>query len=422
MTGDAGWLGTATLLCLLFAASALIARSRLPRALKLLVIAALGLRVVGSFARLTVLEELYGGGGDATGYFGHGLRFAEAVWQGDLAAWGAGSGPWRGGSLVGTQFVRYVTGVIVTFVGPTKFGVTLVFSLLALGGLVALAVTFHRNWPAVPVARYARWIWLFPSLWFWPSSIGKEALVLCGLGLAVFGYAGGAARIRWLPLAAGSAFVFAVRPEMAGVLLGSLVIAEIAGLRGRWTLRRSIEVAAVAILGLAGVRFVATELGVEGLDPANVTDYVESEPARRLGGGSGISPPTVGLAGVPGALLNTLARPFPWESRGAAQMLASAEVGALWLILLIRRRRVIAALRAWRANRFLRFAVVFTALYAVGLGMTAANLGLITRQRVLLLPFVFLLLEAVPALTRTGARVRSHAASQRKRPLARQPA
>ena len=57
-------------------------RSRIiPQSLMML---ALLLRIVGCLARYEVLMRFYGGVGDASGYYGTGLRMAERFWSGDL--------------------------------------------------------------------------------------------------------------------------------------------------------------------------------------------------------------------------------------------------------------------------------------------------------------------------------------------------
>ena len=64
------------------------------------------------------------------------------------------------------------------------------FGLLSFGGLVAYALAYRRSFPGVPYGAYWAWVFLLPSLWFWPSSIGKEAYDALGLGLATLGFAG----------------------------------------------------------------------------------------------------------------------------------------------------------------------------------------------------------------------------------------
>jgi hypothetical protein len=115
-----------------------------------------------------------------------------------------------------------------------------------------------------------------------------------------------------------------------------------------------------------------------------------------VGGGSEVEAATVGLAGIPIALVNILLRPFPWEARNLMMLITAIEIAAFWGIVWFRRRTLLHALRHWRHDRLLRVAIPFILLYAITLGMVMGNMGIIARQRIFLFPFLFLLLEAVP--------------------------
>ena len=115
------------------------------------------------------------------------------------------------------------------------------------------------------------------------------------------------------------------------------------------------------------------------------------------------------------AVVNVLFRPFPWEADNAMMLLSSAEIAGLWLLLWWRRRNVMAALRQWHSSRFVALTLAFIMFYTVALGMMLSNLAIIARQRIFLFPFLFLLMEAVPA----AARVRAARAAGRAVPARR---
>ena len=134
-----------------------------------------------------------------------------------------------------------------------------------------------------------------------------------------------------------------------------------------------------------------------------------------IGGGSGIEAPPVGITGVPMALVNVLMRPFLWEGGSPTTLLAAAEMTALWIFVVLRRRQLLQALRGWRKSRLLCLSFAFILLYAIPLGMVLANLGILARQRIFLFPFFFVFLEAVPATVDR----RSRTAMLRRSPFAR---
>ena len=72
----------------------------------------------------------------------------------------------------------------------------------------------------------------------------------------------------------------------------------------------------------------------------------------------------------------------------------------MWGLIYFRRKQLGAALREWRSHRVLRFVIPFALLYVIALGMNLSNLGLMARQRTLVFPFLFFIVEAGGALLR----------------------
>ena len=105
----------------------------------------------------------------------------------------------------GSRFIDDLTGLIYALTGPSRLGGFLVYSFIGFWGLFL----FHRaaliGLPEGSQRRYALLVFFLPSLVFWPSSIGKEAVMMLSLGVCAYG----AARILerqgwgWICLAAG---------------------------------------------------------------------------------------------------------------------------------------------------------------------------------------------------------------------------
>jgi hypothetical protein len=390
-------LGIVAVLAFVLVVASLISVSRVPRALKLLVYAALALRVVGSWFRYNVLFKSYGGIGDARGYFGRGLEYAERIRQLDFSPF-FDPDVWVGGQWWGTSFVSVPSGLVLSTIGPSLLGGFLAFSLLSFLGLVGFAVAFRRAYPNIPVTRYARWIWLFPSLWFWPSSVGKDAIVLMGLGLAVAGFIGRKERINWTLLVIGTFLVFAVRPQVAAIAVLSFIVAHWLSPAKGWTFGKALQGVLILGVGLGGIWLSMQQIGVQGFDTEGVQSYLEEMSRRSAGGGSEIEAVGIGLKAVPFSFVNILGRPFLWEAQNPLMLLSALEILGCWAIVWYRRHNFVAALRAWRSQRFARLAVPFVLVYTIALGLAVANLGIIARQRIFVFPFLFLLLEAEPAL------------------------
>src|SRR5205085_1758787 len=87
------------------------------------------------------------------------------------------------------QTIEVVTGLIYAVIGPTQLGGFLVYAWLGFLGLVLFYRAFRIAFPEGDHRRYARFLFLLPSLLFWPSSIGKDAWMVLMLGIAAYGAA-----------------------------------------------------------------------------------------------------------------------------------------------------------------------------------------------------------------------------------------
>src|SRR4051812_16370363 len=107
---EGAW-GLAVVLGAVLMLARLISRSRLPRAIKSLALAALGLRVLGSFVYYAMFELTSYGGGDYRLYYNAGLEYANRIWRGDFRMF-IDSAEWFGNTWTGSQFVCFPVGVI----------------------------------------------------------------------------------------------------------------------------------------------------------------------------------------------------------------------------------------------------------------------------------------------------------------------
>jgi hypothetical protein len=183
-----------------------------------LIIIAIALRILGSFVRYEILYRAYDGVGDSVEYYRRGVSFADRLWGGDLSV--LGFSQWFGVEhWWGTDFVGNISGLVISVIGPTMRGEFLVFSMLGFIGLYLAARGVLDLAPKPFVVRYAAWIWLWPSLWFWTSGVGKEALIVFATGLLFFGYVGRGGRILWAYYLTGALSAFVVRPHYAAFLV-----------------------------------------------------------------------------------------------------------------------------------------------------------------------------------------------------------
>ena len=217
---------------------------------------------------------------------------------------------------------------------------------------------------------------------------------MLGLGLAMMGYIGKRGHMRWVSLAIGIGIVYGVRPQVAAVLIVCFILGQWLSFNGKWTVAKAAQGVLIVAFGLTAIWASLRTIGAGGFDVEGVQSYVETEPARRVGGGSAINAVPLSPLGAPIALVNTFFRPFPWEARNPMVLFSALEILILWTLVWRHRKRLSVALRGWRSDRFLRVALSFVLLYSVSLGFVITNLGIIARQRVFIFPFFFALIEA----------------------------
>jgi hypothetical protein len=372
----------------MFVTALVVIRGRQPFPGRLLLLA-VALRILGSFARYEVLVRFYNGVSDAVGYYSHGYIFAQRLWDRDLSVLGIEQ--WLGGGKWwGTLFVNNLSGLVISIIGPTMRGEFLVFSLMGFVGLYLAARALLNLSPRPVVVRYATWIWVWPSLWFWPSSVGKEAVIVLATGILLFGYAGRSGSIRWGPYLAGVLLALAIRPHYAAFLV---LVTGVTHWLGSWegrSPRRLVEAGVVVLVAVMALVAMTSMFGVESADLEGMQELLVFRGQKTLIGGSNLGSLPSGVTGVPLAFVNIWMRPFPWEAHNLTALLSMAELLVLWTLVWRYRKSLLSVPKCWRTHRFLRFATVTVVGYTLLIGYTFGNLGIIARQRTPMFIFVFM--------------------------------
>jgi hypothetical protein len=390
---------------LLVSLPALSRRARLEgdRRLFWLLVAALAIKLCGALARYYMTFEVYGGAADSASYHEFGVSIAENFRAGHFDTGLS--------SLLETDFIRFLTGLIYTFTGPTALGGFVVFSWLAFWGLYF----FYRAFLiAVPEGRgrtYALLVFFLPSLIFWPSSIGKESWMIFTLGIASFGVARALSGRTWrglLIVAIGTGLGSVVRPHVAGIMALAMVAAYLVRPTRKQvgsvtTMGKVVGFAAAAALAFLLVKRTDAFLESSYIETGGgVAAVLQQTTARTSVGESKFEPSILeSPARAPFAVVTVLYRPFIWESHNPQVLLAGLEGGFLLLLTLLRLGWVASAARSLRRQPYVAFAIVYVGLFILSFS-GFANFGLLARERTQLLP-LFLVLLAVPP------RVRQHA-------------
>jgi hypothetical protein len=306
--------------------------------------------------------------------------------------------PEYGGNLVGTTFMELLTGGLYALVGPTFLGGYLFFTWLAFWGTYLCYRGFHRALPEGNGRTYALLLFLWPSLLYWPSGIGKEAVMMPCIGLAVYGAARVFARERFgfLFLGVGLASSALVRPHITLILFVAASVGYLlrpAGPRAT-VLSPVAKVAGILVLCSASVLVMqqaASFLEVDGFDASNVDKVLADAVERTNEGGSTFdAQPVRSPADLPWAAVTVLIRPFPWEAHNP-QALVSAAEGVFFLYLAWRSRTRLRRLPVLLKSSYPTFCVLYTTMFVYAFS-TFGNFGILARERVMVLPFLMALL------------------------------
>ena len=381
--------------------------------------------ILGYYVRF----DAYGGSADAGRYHAFGKVLAADVRSGLATPF----------ALIprqtGTPFVEVLTGAVYTLVGSSRLGGFMVFSWMSFWGLVFFIKAAHHAIPGLATRRYAIAVFLFPSLVYWGSSIGKEAVVGLCLGLTAWGASlvltrRGQVRFGVVMTVLGLTGAGFVRPHFAAIWAGAIVVALVArvvldatGRRDTDT-RRRMQVGTLLLAVVAGIGFVIiatvsinylpSDAGDDNSDLggqlSTIFDTVED---RTTQGGASFQPEsTSNPVRWPYAAFRTITRPLVNEASGLATLLPAVEMTTLLLVGVFSWRRLLNAPKLMLTVPYVVFAALCVFTFGVAFS-SIGNLGILVRQRSLVLPLVLMFWCLPPIVFASERRAAQLAASRR---------
>jgi hypothetical protein len=312
----------------------------------------------------------------------------------------------------------------------------LVFTTMSFFGVVLVYRAFVHAVPDGHHRRYALLLFLWPSLLYWPSSIGKEAWMILGLGIACWGVSRvltGQVGLGLAVLAIGLTEMSLVRPHVALMVIAGLGVAllarpnreRVAGQRTRG-LRTTGRIVVVLLLLVGGSIVAGRTAALLNLDDTGtdaISTALTNTSAQTDQGGGAFKPATVNNpAEYPYAFVTVWFRPFPTEARGSggvSQLASAMESLVLMLLILLCWREVRQLPRALIRVPYAAYAVTYVLAFVYAFA-AIANFGILARERTqgLILFFVILCLPDLVA-TRPPSQLRRRltAAASRATPL-----
>ena len=241
-------------------------------------------KFAGGLVGYSVRFDAYGGRSDANKYHAAGKELAGAVRDGSASVLDVLP------TSTGTRSIEEFTGLVYTVFGSSRLGGFMVFTWLSFWGLMFFVKAAHHAVPGLATRRYLLWVMLFPSLVYWGSSIGKEAVVGFFLGLTAYGAALVLARRGrvWFGTMLitigliGSAYP---RPHFAAIWAGAIVIAlasrvalDAMGRSERADGRRRLQLGSLVLVVIAGIGFaVIASITLNYLAPPDDDDAATTD-------------------------------------------------------------------------------------------------------------------------------------------------
>jgi hypothetical protein len=345
---------------------------------------------------------------DVFHYYGEGARIANDLalgghWRWLTPSWGANA-------------IIMASGALFTVTGASLMVGCVVFAMISFWGQYLFYRTFRLGFPEGDHEFAGMLFFFMPSLAFWTATIGKDALMFTGIALAVYGFV----RVNrtmapggMLLMGSGLGVVTVVRPHMGAMLGMAILVPFLIGknLKGIAGMAGKLFSAPLVIVGTYYLASRAqTFLNMEDVSQGgSVLARVGRNSAiggSAIGGGSGVS-----------ALLEApllLFRPFPWEARSTQSAIAAMEAFMILLLVIWSRRSFRAKLKEWRRNSLVLLILLYGVEFSLVFAAAIRNFGLLTRQRVMLLPLA-LMLFCVPV----GAALKVRARAPARFPMAR---
>ena len=301
----------------------------------------------------------------------------------------------------GTYGVRFVVSFLSQGMGLSFLGCSLVFQLFGFIGLLAFDGALREvTWDKSRNIRLLSTLIVFlPSVSFWSSGLGKDALSFCAMGLAL--WAALRLKKRWWLLTIAVLLMLLVRPHMAGML--------VLGLAGSFVFQRGIPLPQRVVLGgialAAAVFLVPLGLNYAGVGEdagaEDVMQYIEGRQGHNLKGGGAVD---ISSMSPPVQMFTYLFRPTLIEARNLFSLAAALDntillflfIAGGWALL---KKPLPAHLLAH--NRM--FLWIYSLCAWLILAMTTANLGIALRQKWMFAPMLIFLLISVIGRSRYPA-------------------
>ena len=322
------------------------------------------------FSMIYMYLTLYSMGGDSLGYYARAL-------QGNIEL------------EFGTHFIDYVSYILVSYFNLPYLGLFLFFNIIGSIGLVifyAILYSITRN-SSRTIKRMAVLFVFLPSISFWSSAIGKDAISFLAIVLAL--WAALNLSRRTLLMAIAIVLMLLVRPHMAGILVISLLVSMLIGSKKMSFMKKLLISSIIFPIAIILVPFAGKYAGIQDVTNAEeINSYIESRQSVNMDGGSSLDITSMSL---PVKVFTYLLRPLPHEVHSITSLLSSID-NLLLLGLFLYGVRFLRVKKITISNH--TFMWVYVAIATFLLSSMTPNLGIAVRQKWMIMPILIYLLFA----------------------------
>jgi len=354
-----------------------------------------------AFVHLAVGFWFYGGQLDFPGVHSTAVRVGRSLLEGHLEY---------------PEITRFLSGLFYLMAGPGIVGMFLLSGVIGFLGSYLFLRAFDLEFP-YNYLRDKRFLalslFLLPSLAYWTTLLGKDSWFFLFLGWASYAVANllQRFRLRYLSGLAVSVVVIALsRPPVGAVVALAVGCAWLLKeQRGPAATLRPLRLTIYPVI-LAGIMIglfshylaqykhvIADASFVEAA--LKVGEFKHVGLSTDAGGSSlsvGILDSSVGgvLGYIPLGMFTFLFRPLVFEAHNALALAAALESTLFLVLVVLRFRSLVAAMRSVFIRPFVGYCAV-TFFLLTGMLSLEGNFGVIVRHRTMVLPFLLILL-AVP--------------------------
>lgn len=289
----------------------------------------------------------------------------------------------------GTTFIDFLSYPFINFLGFNYEMMMLLFAWFGYLGFVYAYLFFRENIP-IKIKVFKNFdlltlILFFPNMHFWTASLGKGAPIF--LGLMMFAYAIKNPKSKLFPLIVGSLLIYYIRPHVFMFIAVGTVLGYMSG-KEKISFGKKLFIYIALIGGLVLVQ--DTILGVAGLEGSedvvgDFTDFSETRSESLGTSGSGVD---MSAYPLPLKLFTFWFRPLFFDAPGILGLITSLE-NLVYLLLFFKILKKDFLKFIVNSPVLVKMSLVVFFLTSFAMTFIMSNLGIIMRQKSMVMYFAF---------------------------------